>query len=124
SVWIEYFRAGDDPVAARLDEALHSEERVCISNIVVTEVLQGFRRDREFELARRALSGVERLPLSHASYVNAARLYRRLRARGITPKTIDCVVAQACLEFGASLLTKDSDFEDIARHSRLRLVPA
>ena len=63
-----------------------------------------------------------RVPLSHASYVNAAKLFRRLRAHGVTPTTIACLVAQACLEFGAALLTKDADFEDIARHSRLRLI--
>ena len=40
------------------------------------------------------------------------------------PKTIDCIVAQACLDSGASLLTRDRDFEVIARHSRLRLVAA
>jgi predicted nucleic acid-binding protein len=42
--------------------------------------------------------------------------------RGITPKTVDCVLAQACLECGATLLTRDADFVDIARYSRLKLL--
>jgi predicted nucleic acid-binding protein len=121
SAWIEYFTAGRGSVATRLDDALRGDGRVCIVDIVVAEVLQGFRNDRDFELARRTLGGVERLPLSYTSHVNAARLFRRLRSRGVTPKTIDCLVAQACLEFGAELLTSDADFHDIARHSRLRL---
>jgi predicted nucleic acid-binding protein len=121
SAWISYFSGTRDPVADRLGEALESDQRLCLVDLILTEVLQGFRQDREFELARRTLSGVHRLPLSSATYVNATRLYRRLRLRGLTPKTIDCVIAQACLDSGASLLTRDGDFDGIARHTRLKL---
>jgi predicted nucleic acid-binding protein len=121
SAWISYFNGRREPVARRLDEALTQDERLCIADLVLTEVLQGFRRDRDFELARRTLAGIYRLPLSYATYINAARLYRRLRARGVSPKTVDCIIAQACLDSGAALLTNDGDFEAIARHSRLRL---
>ena len=109
-------------MAAHLGAALNADQRVCLIDLVVTEILQGFRRDREFELARRTLAGVHRLALSHACYVDAARLYRRLRLRGLTPTTIDCVIAQACLDAGVALLTKDADFDGIARHTRLQLV--
>jgi predicted nucleic acid-binding protein len=122
SAWISYFNGTPDSVAARLGAALDSDQRVCLIDLVVTEVLQGFRQDREFELARRTLAGVHRLPLSHASHVDAARLYRRLRLRGLTPTTIDCVIAQACLDAGTALLTKDADFDGIARHTRLKLI--
>jgi predicted nucleic acid-binding protein len=122
SAWISHFNGTADSVAARLGEALESDLRLCLIDLVVTEVLQGFRQDREFELARRMLAGVHRLSLSHTTYVNAARLYRRLRLRGLTPTTIDCVIAQACLDSGASLLSKDIDFHGIAQHTRLKLV--
>jgi predicted nucleic acid-binding protein len=122
SAWISHFNGTVDPVAARLGEALESDLRLCLIDLVVTEVLQGFRQDREFELARRRLAGVHRLPLSHPTYVDAARLQRRLRLRGLTPTTADCVIAQACLDSGASLLTKDIDFHGIAQHTRLKLV--
>jgi predicted nucleic acid-binding protein len=122
SVWIAYFQDSGAPPANRLDDALAAGESICLAEIVLTEVLQGFRRDRDFELARRSLAGVDRLPLSSATYVNAARLFRKLRTRGVTAKTVDCIVAQACIESGARLLTLDRDFADIARHSRLRLL--
>ena len=122
SAWISYFNGTSDPVAAHLGAALDADQSVCVIDLVVTEVLQGFRQDREFELARRTLAGVQRLALSHACYVDAARLYRRLRLRGLTPTTIDCVIAQACLDARVALLTKDADFGDIARHTRLKLV--
>jgi predicted nucleic acid-binding protein len=121
SVWIGYFDGATDAAVSRLDAVLQTDEHICIAGIVLTEVLQGFRRDRDFDFARRTLAGIDRLRLSSATYVNAARLYRRLRARGATAKTIDCVVAQACLESGATLLTGDRDFAVIARNTRLRL---
>ena len=123
SAWIAYFNGSETPVASRLGEVLESDQALCLTDLVLTEVLQGFRRDPDFEIARRTLAGVRRLSLSRATYVDAARLYRRLRARGLTPTTIDCVIAQACLEAGASLLTSDGDFQEIARHTRLRLLP-
>jgi predicted nucleic acid-binding protein len=122
SAWIGFFNDADERVADRVDEALQQDEPLCIADLVLTEVLQGFRRDRDFELAKRTLAGIYRLPLSYATHVNAARLHRKLRGRGVTPKTVDCIIAQACLDTGASLLTVDRDFAAIARHSRLRLL--
>ena len=56
--------------------------------------------------------------------VAAARLYRRLRSRGVTVRgTIDCVIAQTCMAAGVELLTTDQDFAAIARHAPLRLCP-
>lgn len=122
SAWISYFNGTPDAAAAHLATVLDSDQRVCLIDLVVTEVLQGFRQDREFELARRTLAGVRRLSITHATCVDAARLYRRLRLRGLTPGTIDCLIAQACLDAGARLLTKDGDFEVIATHTRLKLL--
>ena len=122
SAWIAYFNGDSGAVATSLDGALRTDERLCIADIVLAEVLQGFRSDRDFELARRTLSRVYRLPLSYATHVNAARLHRRLRARGLTIGTVDCIVGQACLESGAWMLTADTDFEAMARHTRLKLV--
>ncbi len=121
SVWIAYFSLNDGPGVLALEHALRTDEPICIIDIILTEVLQGFRNEREFELARRTLTSVERLPLSYVTYVNAARLHRRLRGQGVTAKTIDCVVAQSCMDARAELLTADSDFKMMARHTRLRL---
>jgi predicted nucleic acid-binding protein len=68
------------------------------------------------------LSALPCLSLSRASYVSAARLYRNLRARGVTVGgTVDCLIAQACIETNATLLTADRDFDRIAAHTALRL---
>jgi hypothetical protein len=90
--------------------------------IIVTEVLQGFRTDGGFEAARRVLVALPTIHPTVACHVRAARLFRSLRRKGVTVRgAVDCVIAQACLDAGAELLSPDGDFERIARHSALRL---
>jgi len=55
-------------------------------------------------------------------HVRAARLFRFLRQKSITVRgAIDCIIAQACLDLDAELLSPDTDFHHIARHAPLRL---
>jgi predicted nucleic acid-binding protein len=123
SIWIDYFASRERPAGRRLEQLLDDGETPHLLEIIVTEVLQGFRSDRQFELARGALGRLPRIRLSMATWVGAAKLFRRLRARGLTVRsTIDCVIAQACIESGASLMTADREFDDLARHSKLKLV--
>ena len=122
NAWVDYFKGIHNHWADRLDEALENEEELAVLPIIVTEVLQGFRFPHAFEYARRVLTA---LPIIHPeldTHVNAARLFRFLREKGVTVRgTVDCVIAQACIEAGAELLSPDSDFRHIARYSKLRL---
>lgn len=120
--WAAFFNGEETAQAGRLDAALRGEEDLAVLPIVVTEVLQGFRTDRGFEEAETLLGS---LPVIHPTlecHVRAARLYRTLRGHGVTVRgAIDCVIAQACLDLEAELLSPDRDFEHIARHTLLRL---
>jgi len=122
SVWIGYFNGQETPEVRRLDRALSIHEDLAVLDLIITEVLQGFRAERDFATARAVLIRLPRPAPGVATYVRAARLFRRLRARGITVRgAIDCIVAQACIELRAELLSADADFRHIAAHSRLRL---
>jgi hypothetical protein len=120
--WAAHFNGLETPHAARLDAALRDEEDLAVLPIIVTEVLQGFRTERGFEEAEDLLVS---LPVFHPtldSHVRAARLFRTLRGKGVTVRgAVDCVIAQACLDLEAQLLSPDRDFEQIARHTSLRL---
>lgn len=120
--WAAYFNGLETPHAARLDAVLRDEEDLAVLPIIVTEVLQGFRTEHGFEEAERRLVA---LPVIHPTldcHVRAARLFRTLRGLGVTVRgAVDCVIAQTCLDLGAELLSPDRDFEQIARHTSLRL---
>ena len=121
SVWIDYFNGRSTRHTDRLDQLLGGEE-LLTGDLIVTEVLQGFRHDRDFERARRAL---DQLPyadmLGRELALAAAQNYRRLRQRGITiRKTIDVMIATFCIRDGHILLHGDRDFTPMAKHLGLR----
>ena len=121
SVWIDYFNGRSTRHTDQLDELLGGEE-LLTGDLIVTEVLQGFRHDREFERARRAL---DRLPyadmLGRELALASAQNYRLLRQRGITiRKTIDVMIATFCIRRCHILLHGDRDFAPMADHLGLR----
>ncbi len=122
SVWIDYFAGTQTPRTDRLDAALGTRE-LAVLDLVLTEVLQGFRRDAHFDEARDAMmrfpclaSGGQRMALQ------SARNVRRLRKRGITVrKTIDCLIATYAIEHDLTLLHDDRDFDPFEEHLGLRV---
>lgn len=90
--------------------------------MIVTEVLQRFRTSRGFEQARRALTSLPAIQPGIETHVEAARLFRFLRGKGVTVRGADdCIIAATCIEVGAELLSPDADFVQIARHTPLEL---
>lgn len=121
SVWVDYFNGVATPASDRLDELL-DVELIAVGDLILTEVLQGFRRDRDYRTARRLLTSfavVEMLGRDLA--IKAADNYRALRKRGVTVrKTADVIVATCCIENGLRLLYSDRDFEPCREHLGLR----
>lgn len=121
AVWADLFNGTDSPHVGRLGHALDRQD-VGLVPLVLTEVLQGFRVESDCVRARDLLLALPLLTLGAGGHVAAARLYRRLRSRGITVRgTIDCIIAQTCITAGVELLSTDQDFAAIAQHTPLRL---
>jgi len=123
SVWIDYFN-GRITKQTNLLDSLLGREPIVIGDLIVTEVLQGFREERDFKKARELLDCLLFKPmLGKELAVKSAENYRRLRRLGVTvPKTIDVMIATFCIENGLPLLHNDKDFEPIARHLKLEIV--
>ena len=121
SVWVGYFNGQASRETDHLD-ALLGRERVAIGDLILAEVLQGFRSDQQYRTARNLLTGLTVYSLLDAARaVRVAENYRALRKRGITVrKTADAVIATFCIEHGLPLLFSDMDFEPFVRHLGLR----
>jgi predicted nucleic acid-binding protein len=121
SVWIDYFKGIANPQTDKLDSLLGSE-LLATGDLMLIEVLQGFRSDKDFEEARRLLTSLEVVVLGGRDIsVQAARWYRELRGMGITVrKTIDTIIATRCIVDDHSLLFTDRDFEPFVQHLGLK----
>ncbi len=123
SVWIDYFNGAVTPQTEKLHDLLDVEP-LAIGDLILTEVLQGFREDRDFERAKDALTSMEVVDIAGwETALRAARNYRSLGKLGITvSKTFDSLIAARCIESDFHLLHSDRDFGPFERHLGLRSV--
>lgn len=121
SVWIDLFRGSDTPQANALANLLRYR-RVAVGDLILAEVLQGFRSQRDFERARREMDTARFVEIGGArAAIEAARNYRTLRLKGVTVrKTIDTLIATRCILDGLTLLYSDRDFDPFVEHLGLR----
>ena len=127
SVWIDFLAPRATRAVAYFRAQLDARQSFALTELIYLEVLQGVREPATFRKVGSFLRGQLLLYPRHGlqTYEAAADLYRRCRAAGVTVRsTIDCLVAQIALEYGATLLHADRDYERIAQvESKLKLAP-
>ena len=116
SVWIDVINQVETPKATRCVELLEDGAPVALTDVIFTEVLQGFRTERE---ASRMEGHLRAFPLLRLEDLDdfglAARLYRDARRAGVTiRKTLDCLIAAPCVREGVPILHSDDDFDRLA----------
>ena len=123
SVWIDYFNGTITPQTDILDNLL-GHQPLAIGDLILTEVLQGFANERDFQRATQLLTSLTAVELGGQGIaIQAARNFRALRKLGVTVrKTIDTIIATHCIESGHDLLHSDRDFDPFAKHLGLRVV--
>ncbi len=123
SVWIDYFTGADSQQADALDKTL-GVEPVAVGDLILAEVLQGFRHDRDYNRAKALFDTVTVFEmLGREMALASAENFRSLRKQGITiRKTADVIIATFCIERRIPLLFSDKDFKLFVE--RLGLVDA
>jgi predicted nucleic acid-binding protein len=123
SVWIDYYNGNTTAQTEKLDELL-GRRHLAIGDLILTEVLQGFRSDKEFEEAYNQLTSFTVVELGGEQIaLQAARNFRRLRKLGLTVRnTVNTVIATRCIEDGHTLLHSDRDFDPFVKHLGLRVL--
>jgi hypothetical protein len=114
SVWVDFFNDADHPAVELLQHLLdHGEVRIIVPDLVLFEVLRGFRLESDLRQARRLLESLSIEPTGDADLALAAvQHYRSLRAHGFTVRSaIDVLVAAFCIENDYALLHRDRDFD-------------
>lgn len=123
SVWIDYFNDFSSKEADFLDSLLGRSE-IGILDIILLEVLQGFKTDAAFRKAKELLGEFPVMEsLGRELAQKGALNFRVLRRRGRSIRsTVDTVIATYCIENGHSLLFKDKDFLVFEKELGLRVV--
>ncbi len=125
SVWVDYFRNVDSPVAGFLEAAIGTK-RVIVPDLVLLEALRGAPSEPSALKIEVALSKFQIVVLGgHELAVKSARNYRILRANGVTIRgSIDLLIGTWCIENDIPLLHSDRDFTPMQQHLGLKCVTA
>jgi hypothetical protein len=123
SVWIDYFTGVASKQTDMLDKTL-GQEPVVIGDLILSEVLQGFRRDKDYETARVLFDNLTVFEmLGKNMAIKSAENFRFLRKRRIAVrKTADVIIASFCIERKFPLLFSDKDFKPFVKYLGLREV--
>ena len=123
SVWIDFFCGSEVSHVAMLERLLTDSEDVCIAGVILTEILQGIRRDRDYKKTKSYMERLLYLQSAKGTFIRAAELYRALRRKGLTiRKPIDCMIASLALENDVALLHNDRDFDPMEKHCGLEVL--
>lgn len=122
SVWIDYVNGVRTIQTDILDRELQ-ESRVVTGDLIMVEFLQGFRNNKQFQIAKMLMDSLEYYDfIGKDMAIKAAQNFRILRRRGITiRKTIDVLIATFCIEHGFELLHSDRDYEPMEKNLGLRI---
>lgn len=120
SVWIDYFSGTESAETNALDSALENGA-VAIGDIIFLEILQGFRNDKDYKMARTKLNALDHYKIFGPDMViKCADNYRFFRKKGITiRKTNVVIIATFCIENKIPLLFSDRDFLPFIKYLKL-----
>ena len=121
SIWIEYLGNPSEELASRVDEYL-SQENVFVPMIVLAELIQGAKSERELSAIEEFFFTIHLLDQQKETWKHAGLLSYQLKRKGFTVSLTDCYIAQIALENGCEVFTKDAHFQLIAKTVPLPLI--
>ena len=124
SAWIDFLRAVPSPQGRRLRNAIAGREVVVVDPVLM-EVMAGARRDAVARTQRLLAAQPQEALAPRLDWLDAATIYRQLRARGVTVRSgMDTLIAAAAIRLDLPVLHRDRDYDQIARYTSLRVVTA
>ena len=115
-VWIDYFNGVDSKQTDTLNETL-GVRPVAVGDLILTEVLQGFREDKDYNAAKSLFNDLIIFDLvGQEIAIKSADNFRTLRKKGFTiRKPVDVIIATFCIERKLPLLFVDKDFKPFVK---------
>ena len=115
SIWIDFFKGNNSDQTRLLIYLLENDLPVYYCPVILQEVLQGIKKDTEFEDVKDVFTVLNKLVEDpYQAATSAAEIYRNLRKKGITiRKGNDCLIAWYALKKSLEVIHNDRDFDII-----------
>lgn len=123
SIWIDFFRGKSTRKVDQFVTLVEDDAGIAITDVVLTEILQGLRSESDVRKVERRLALFDILRLDDLDdFRRAAALYRGARRKGVTiRRTLDCLIASVCIREAVPILHADADFDRLANCSDLQI---
>lgn len=119
SVWIEFFRKHEP--YHRIVSRLIDNEQICCTGIILAELMQGAKSDKELDVLGDFIKVFEFIPETAGLWAEAGRLSFQLRRKGVSVGLSDCFIAVAAAHVHAPVATLDSHFEALKKAAKISL---
>jgi hypothetical protein len=118
SVLIDYLKGIENKSTKMFHQILEKGIPFGINHVIYMEVLQGAKTEKDYNALKKYLDTQTFYDLKKGkeSYAEAAKMYFKLRQKGVTVKsTMDCLIVQVAIENDLFLLHNDQDFSRISK---------
>ncbi len=120
SVWIEFFRK-KEPYYRVVSDWI-DEDRICCIGLILAELLQGVKTEKELGVVKDFLYVFEFLKESKELWEKAGELSFNLNKKGRMAGLSDCYIAAASKENGVGIITLDKHFGFIKESMDIKLI--
>ena len=126
SAWVEFDRRTETPADVRVAELIGGDGALAWTEPVLMEVMAGACDDARERDLRRAVTRNTLVPFDAAGdFEAAARIYRRCRKVGVTPRgPLDTAIAAVARRSGSAVLSWDVDLARICSVMSIDTDPA
>jgi predicted nucleic acid-binding protein len=125
-VWIDFFNNKKTKEAEILQKIINNKTEIGINYLIMAEILQGANNEKEYEETKMILDKLKLLEIDYDTIILSSSIFRACKKgnafiNGQTMKTIDCIIASSCIEYGIELLHRDTHFDFISKFSDLKV---
>ena len=122
SVFIDYFNGINNWHTDELNILL-GNELIITGDYILAEVLQGFKNDKDFKIAKEIMQSFPCFNICNEELaIKSAENFRYLRTKGITiRKIVDLIIGTFCIENEIELLHNDRDYEPMGQYLNLKI---
>ena len=107
--WIDFLRSEEGALGNYVARLIENDQAL-LCGVIITELLQGAKGNKEKQQLEFLFSGVEILDINRQDWIDAGLCLQKLRSKGITLPVTDALIAMLATRHSVPVLTIDKHF--------------